>query len=361
MSGPTNIPEILPEKSSGFGSDLSALSTNCRPDSQTNGSLMALIATGREYHDLTEAPAEEWQLDKRLLAERFVKRFSRLRVEVCKCPELFKRYRLLPDCDALNNVVLVLLNPHRKPLNAFLRKICFHIGGQEFDAFEAEDLETQITAVANLWGKRISHIGDKTFIPLCFASLHGPSNFLLLKKLYHADVHIDVRSFCECEFELWGDCYYFLEYKKMLHNAICQITYQTQFDGSENCKQGTNEFRLNFLHPLTYIFFWGPEKRKIKRILLQLEGHAFVDCTPDELEYEIRDSLPDAPKEVNYIQLSEGKPFSPALSAIDASRIQNMTLSLECDEMPETDIFICAINWQHTIMHRGLAGLSYSK
>lgn len=166
-----------------------------------------------------------------------------------------------------------------------MNKISVEIGGQIIDRF-CGDIETMISSVSALWGKKIYRIGKKIFVPLCLAPFHEPHNFNFIGALAFHRTRIFIEALCYFEFELWGNYYVGKNTRNLINNNLEILSYQTQFTGSETCRGGINRIRFNFNHPISVLFFWGVDRDKIQQIRIEFNDNLFLECTLDELEYE---------------------------------------------------------------------------
>lgn len=342
---------------------------DCKENKLAAGCLKSLVY-GAQDKWTHEADPEDFDIRPHLLSGKYCRRFGEL-----KCNMTVRSsdmtFKIQNQCDALNGLVLVINNPERKRLQDCLKSVETEIGGQRFDIFNCEDIETQISFIASLWGKQIKQHGDKLFVPVCLAPFHEPNNFAITRGLYH-ELRVHVRLHRDMECKLWANLYFLSdEAHAWLDRSECiqMLTYQNQYTGGEECNQQINKFRLNFNHPISILFFWGPclEKANIAKVQLTLDGHLYLDCTIDELEYEWQERNyrqgddSDTSSRVIPIIFSHQKWFSKDLSGINMSRIDKATLILHCKEVISSEIYICGINQGPFRTSGGLGGLAFSK
>lgn len=269
------------------------------------------------------------------------------------------------SCDAINNLVLLIDNPKCLSLNDLLSSVRLEIGGNVVDSFYGDGIHEAIETVAALWNKQIRQIGATTFVPLPLAMLHDP-NLLPLVALQYHEVKIQIAlkeknsTISSCR--LWANNYVLddlprgrLAAKTADHQIV---TSQVQIMGD---KVGPGTARVNFYlnHPVTQLAFWGPQKDKLKRVCLKLNGKAIVDKTAEILEYEKQELL-QVPCKAWVLFLSDKNYYERYHCGVNMSRIDHVELILETEQEETTDLHVVAVNLNIGRVSSGMFGLAYA-
>lgn len=268
-------------------------------------------------------------------------------------------------CDLINEVDLVLHNPDKLPINDMISRIEIEIGGSRIDCLNVDDIETQILTNCDLWGRKVSHVRDTTFIPLTLAPLH-PNNLAFPSTKYH-DMNIVVffketyvvRSHSQpC---LYGNMYYVhMSSRNALHeqpNAF--ITMQNQHAGTETLKNGTNSIALPYNHPVYLMYFWGCDISKIKNVKLMLNDAPFYDGPVEPLIHKQRQR--GVTTDVVVMYFSNDGLTSATNSSINFSRIDNIHLVIDTDQEEESPLYVVGLNMQPIRYMQHMVGLVFSK
>lgn len=279
------------------------------------------------------------------------------------------------QCDLINEIDLVLsgesIHEHIKHdtvnLNDVICCIEVIVGGSRFDAFHAEDIDTQIRTNCDIWKKNVTIINSTLFIPLTLAPFH--KNNLISPIAYH-NIEICVTfaqgltTLPDCE--LYGNVYYVHSQKHrhtLFHEPHNYITMQNQYCGVEQLtaspETNINTFKLYFNHPVSILFFWGMDIDRIRRVALYLQESQFYNGPVEPLLYKQRQHNISTNVVAMFFSNDEIS-SSTQYSSINFSRMDSATLTIETDEK-DSHVHIVGINMQPVRYMQGMFALAYSK
>lgn len=257
--------------------------------------------------------------------------------------------------DLINMVDLVVFNPKQLKSGDYIKRIFVEIGGQRIDYMTCGDIDTMINTNCVLFDRKMSHIHDKTFIPLVVAPFHQ-NNLIRIRNMQHG-IRIVVELKQDMEMELYG--------RKYITNVTSKsenfITVQNQYTGCEKLRKGVNTFRLNFNHPMFLIYFWGFDKTKVKNITLRLQRAGdFYNGPIEALEhFKYNHMGHDVDPVVMYF--AHTGYFQPTKCSVNFSRLDYIDLIIETDEEEERDVYIIGHNMQVMQCASGMYGMRFSK
>jgi hypothetical protein len=310
-------------------------------------------------------------------------------------------YTLKPSCDLFHKVDIYFPTNKCCKLKDFLFGIEIEIGGQRIDKiysklYEKESdkinsIETILNTNAELFGsqRRVQYTDSHIIVPLYLAPLYD-TNLIPFPKHHEIRIRLEGKFTPYCDIEaltLFAECYYVEEtYRKIVNDMKHEyVTFQNIIHSDYHhtvLKEGRNEFRLNFNHPVYCIYLWGFDKSLITRISLLLN---------DTSKYKYRNSMdeedivPILPKEetiyyegsivpLEYHKQSRGINSEPVFiffsdtklnerpkSTVNFSRLDYPTLIIETEQDDEPDIYLCGLNIQGYRCMSGMFGLVYSK
>lgn len=276
---------------------------------------------------------------------------------------------LISNWDLISNINLIIYNPEKIPLNNILSSIEIEIGGQIFDNWQVNDMETHINTLCTLYGKQpICYNEIYTIIPLLLAPF-TPDNVLMHFEYHEIKLNLRFKEYCpqniiDTPLKIWGKKYFldsndlYFVYKGM-HDIL---TYNVQYKGPTKYHAGHNIFKLNFNHPVKLLYILGIDKSKITNIKFMLNNHIFYEGGIDLLEHEkYRRNIKN---EALMLFFCEDQIFDPNGKAwINFSRIDKAIIEIDIIDIPdnEFDLDIIAINSAPFRTSAGMAGLIYSK
>jgi hypothetical protein len=267
-------------------------------------------------------------------------------------------YTLLKTCDFVNKIDLLLPNPNQLSINKIIKSITILVGNKIIDKING-DVETIIKTDSILFKRKISHINDKTFIPLNLAPLYS---FNMIQPSYKVeDVKINV-EYCENynhhDVELYGNKYVVdTNERKLYFNQPHSFhTIQHQYIIEKTHQYISNySYTINFDYPLYAIYFWGIDK--ITNIRLSLNGYDFYNGTVEALEhYKLSRGYDISP--IMFL-FSENDFDDSSKSTINFSRIDSAQLYISTDQREDKDVHIVALSLQTFSHIDGFAGIKF--
>jgi hypothetical protein len=290
------------------------------------------------------------------------------------CPGRNRKIRMtIPRGNHLISALDLVLNHDNDPnIENIIKCIEVEIGGQRIDRVmslkeiqlncEIFNSHRKVTTATNEDGT------CTTIIPLELSPLRG-QEVCLLSCLYLHEFCLNVGfgDFPVIEAEVWGNTYNFNEdiWNKMVQERHDTMIIQNQFTGEERINLGTpTKIKLSFNHPVVCLYFWGVEKQYIKKIILRLNDHDYLEATPLMLDH-IAAARGINTKETNdacVIFLCDGDLKYP-YSWLNFTQIDHAELRfiLSGDPTIEKSLHVVALNHQPLRIMSGMAGLAFSK
>jgi hypothetical protein len=330
------------------------------PVSEGCGAIMSLVAKGAQDKYMSEAP-ELWDIGKIFLKNTHQVVYEEIQT-TRKTWNTHISFTINRQCELINKLDLVISNPENVSINKLIKKIEVEFGGQRMDCLNIGDLHTQILTNCAIFGRTMSHINGKTFIPLTMAPLHGNNLVMPSSKWHDLKILIDfVDERCSDTVQIYGNKYY-LEMKDrqdLSNKDHALITTQNQHYGTDRIKKGVNRFKLSYNHPVYMMYFWGFDKSKVTKVVLQLNGVDFYNGPIEPLEHLKLSRGHNV--EPTFIYFSHDDIHKPTQSSVNFSRIDDATLWIYTEEEEERDIYIVGLNMQPLRYANGLVGLAFSK
>lgn len=273
------------------------------------------------------------------------------------------------QCHAINCLDLIIDNPEMKPISEFITSISVSYGPCRIDGHDSYDrlfdIDTHIETTAALFGRKISHIQGKTFIPLCFAPLN-PQNLVPIG-LEHHELRLEIRTPQTEEgnalftnpIEIYGNAYFFTEGVKAAFNVTGEMMIFQNNYLNDKMKFGENRIPLGFVHPLYCMYFWGFDKTKVKRVQLVLDGNIYYDGTIEALERK-KEMLGYGHLKPVMMFFTDTKVGSRSMSSLNFSRVEKVELVIDTEQQQGCDIWIIALNTQPARYMSGMFGMAYS-
>lgn len=261
-------------------------------------------------------------------------------------------FTLLMGCDMLNEVDLVIPNQDLLELNTMIKCIHVDINGCLIDSIVSEDdIETQIVTNCALYGRTLTQMNDKLFVPLVLSPFH--SSYLIRPCPYASCVRIVItlkKHVDTSAWELYGNRF-FLEgpgRDRILNKSHEYLITQNQRSYSDDC----HSISLKFIHPLSLIYFWGFDKSKVQNVKLTMDGKTIYDGSLEALEYK-----------KNARGLREVSPvfifFSPANfneRPIGTANFdfKSVKLQISTNEPGKIPLHVVGINYQLMVFEKGV-------
>ncbi len=275
--------------------------------------------------------------------------------------EIGKRTRIILDkqCDILNNVDLVLDNPDNKSINDLIESIEVEIGGHRVDILRCCDMDTLINTSCAFFGRKVTHLNGRTYIPMVMAPFHY-FNIISPSVKYH-EIYILFVFKQKVSYELYGNCIVLNQEDrvKFFENELKFMCVQHQIIYDEPFVGGKNKYYLGFNHPVPLIFFWGFDKSKVTNIKLTLDENVFYDGPLEPLEHFKLSKGFDIEPVV--IWFSHAKFHKPDFASLNFSRIDKAILEIDTTDDTKRDINIVGYNYQPGTYRNGMYGLRYTK
>ena len=262
------------------------------------------------------------------------------------------------------NLLDLYVNNSSDNISKTFKNLTIKVDNDVFDEFHSWE---QLVIAAAFNGKR--KVSDFTCcgehvctIPLAVAPFHEnnyvKSKFIVITITFLEEV---VKP---TEIGLFGKKYYLQDvynYKYNKQQPHDFITYQSRQYVQKNNNIGLNCYKLNWLHPVTHIYFWGFDKTKLLNVKLSLNGHYFYNGPLVPLEHE------KARRGFDHIEtciifLCEDEYDKAPMSSINFSRIEfaSLTLEMENNMTDLENLHIAAINVAGVKYEYGKYALSFS-
>jgi hypothetical protein len=363
----SNIIEAISELS-----DLSELPKPHAADARVyenscDGSLFALVNKGRQDEYMFDAQkADVWDVRRKFLSKRHTVSYKKLDVTVLVNANNSKKFQLDRKCDLVNGLDLVLLDRNGVGVQGILKSIKVEIGCQCIDVWHACDtFGTFVDATCAIHGRKVSRHGELLFVPLALAPFHHHNLLSLIGLEYHG-VNILVEFTPAYEDALsstiYGNAYYIDDRKAALDYQMgtAQVQYSRKstrtVDGG-----GTSMHTVDFVHPITMMYFWGFDKASVVNVKLTFNDVPFYDGPLEPLERMqemrgLKDVIP------SMIFFSRTALSSTCQSTINFSRIDRAVLHLTTLKgSSECLVEVRGIGVQPIRIMAGMAGLAFSK
>lgn len=278
------------------------------------------------------------------------------------------QFELVRDCDLINCVDLVLPNPDNSSLAEIIQSVEICVGGQRVDKMCSHDIDVQVKTNCEVFGRTLTHLNGKTFVPLCMAPLHAFNLFLVAAMHHSMTICIEfkpayaskIASPCK-EVLLYGNRY-FLDPKERAVIADSAHEYQTiqnQSIGKYTMTQGTNTYKIPFNHQLPVIYLFGFDKSKVTNVKLMLNDWPFYDGPIEPLEhYKFSRGIHAEPL---FLWFSASELNEPIRSTVNFSQIDRASIVIETDEVGEREVSIVGLSLQTIRFSSGMFGLKYTK
>lgn len=149
------------------------------------------------------------------------------------------------------------------------------------------------------------------------------------------------------------------EPRKRLAHANCSfVTSQVQMC-EDKVGPGTTRVPLYLNHPITQLACWGPERDKLTRVILKLNGHTFIDKSREVLEYEQQELMQVLCK-AWVLFLSDKDYYERHHCGVNMSRIDNVKLILHTSQEVTTDLHVLGVNLNTVQISSGMLGMKFA-
>jgi hypothetical protein len=218
----------------------------------------------------------------------YITHFDKLDYEVKElkyCDKtLYFRYNLLKTCNYINDIKLAICNETKLEL---LESVSLEINGMMLNKIYFDKYQNQMLDLFDQNSNtNIVQNFDQCFDQnMSFISLSLFDMIPLNEKLdvsisikFNSSNIIDINNFL-----LYGNKINLIEQTDSNLDTETIIS-QIQFTGEESIQNGTNQYRLNFNHPVLMLYFYGIEKEKILNVCLKFDDNVVFNKTIYELE-----------------------------------------------------------------------------
>jgi hypothetical protein len=253
------------------------------------GALLALIAYGAQDKYMHESDDLLYNAKNKFITEKYQVVYHEIECDVSVNPHHrnIVKFVVKLQCDMINMLDLVVPNKDGKSLNTIIKSIECTLGGQRMDKICTVDIETHVKTNCALFGRKMTTINGKTYVPLTIAPLHVHNLCPLLALSIHdlvitIELHHNITD-DNIDYALYGNNYFLAtpDRRRLVegNQAGTQrfITVQNQHHGEKTMRKGINIFDLNYNHPVYMIYFWGFDKTKVTNVKLTLNGGSFYD------------------------------------------------------------------------------------